>query len=772
MSGFVSNQNEILSMNSNQILASLSDDIKTQYPLIPYANWDSSAKGERPAPYKNQERYPDTHPMWLSASSDRVGIRLDDLILLDYDGNKPGAAGEIPSIPELASALGFQDSQEMYDTSLVQWNDEMTSLHFLFRKPPEIDFSQLKQSNQGSDDFFWKWIDVKTGNQLIYLKKGKTNRLLHPDTYLRGHEQLIDQLKPKSEGHPTASDFDYSQNASQVQIEKAIEWLNEACAELRNMEEDSGRNNALNNIACTAAGLIAGGTLDNQSTYEMIFNSAIQAGLERSETINTLESAWTEGFRTPRRDAPYAGFNMSAAEAFKGQQVLNTNIDVQAEQELSAILQDGEFDPMDPNIGILYQQYKHLKESFVMNAEGRYIQISNLASYSKTAFDTMHNALMPVRPGSKAHKRFRASEVFEGANPTVVCDLFYMPGGDTFVSYEGKDYLNSYIAYEPERPNQVEINRVYNLIQNHLVWLFKDANHREFIMDWLAWQVQHTGELVGWVPLVLGCRGDGKSILFELVTTALGSRNTKVMSNKSMSSNFQDWARGAAVTAFEEIKLDAKVSRTIANDLKPFITESRVTVNGKGTKEETYPNFTNYLSFSNEPDPIAIAKGDRRWLVLQTEHFGSNTVTERTQTDMKQHFDDIKDLVKREQFFPAVHWALREHRIGEYFLDCRFRAPQTEFSDELVEQTINEREARLAEFLENAHFADGRGKLTEHNDGFQVQDFRPFIPPNWFPGFDKTPSAIMIGKWLRNLGYELKARQTSTGLIVKTFKKV
>ncbi|CAL9971678.1 DNA primase [Vibrio phage D63] len=759
-------------MKSSEILALVPDNIKAVYPFIPYGNWDKSEKGCRPAPYSQSQTYPETHPMWLSAETDRMGVRLDDLILLDYDGNKPGAAGEIPTVAELATALGFQDSQHMFDTSLVQWNQDMDSLHFLFRKPDHIDFSQLKQSNQGDNEFFWKYIDVKTGNQLMYLKKGKTNRLLHPDMLLEAHQTLVDRLKPKSVDQPTSEDFNYAHKASDVQIEKAQEWLNHTCIELESMEEDSGRNNTLNMHACTAAGLVAGSALDNQSTYERLFHAALKAGLDHSETLNTLESAWTEGFRTPRRDAPFSGHTQSASEAFAGHVVIDTNIDVNAEQELSTLLNDGEFDPTDPNIGILYQQYKYLKENWCMNAEGRFIDTRNLASYGKTAFDAMHNAMMPVRPGSKAQKRFKASEVFEASNPIVIVDLFYMPGGEKFIQYEKKDYLNSYMPYEPERPAEADVMRVRGLINAHLHWLFEDATIRQFMFDWLAWQVQHTGQLVGWLPLLLGCRGDGKSILFELVTVAVGSQNTKMMSNDSIISSFQDWATGSAVTAFEEIKIETRDSRNVANKLKPFITERRVMVNPKGTKEVTIPNFANYIAFSNEPDPIAIAQGDRRWFVSQTNHFGSNTVIERTQTDMKQHFDDIKNLVNRDENHAAVHWALKEHNINPSFEDHRFRAPQTIFSNELVEQTVSEKEARLVEYLEYAQFPAGGGRLIDHPDGFQIQDFRPMMPDNWFPGLDKKPSSIMLGKMLRNIGYELKSRQATDGSFIKTFKKM
>ena len=96
------------------------------------------------------------------------------------------------------------------------------------------------------------------------------------------------------------------------------------------------------------------------------------------------------------------------------------------------------------------------------------------------------------------------------------------------------------------------------------------------------------------------------------------------------------------------------------------------------------------------------------------------------------------------------------------------------FSHSLNAQTVSEKENRLEEYLDNATFLDGRtGRLLDGPDGFQVQDFRPMMPDNWFQGMDKKPSAIILGRWLRNLGYELATRTSVVdGKTIKTFKKV
>ena len=755
---------------SKEILSQLAVNIKSQYDLIPFGDWGDLEKGARPAPYALGQKYSEEHELWSTAYQDRVGIRLNNLVLVDYDGNKPEAVGEIPTVEELASALGYSSQQAMFDKSLIQWNDELTSLHFLFLAPPDFNTTEFKQSNQGTKAHFWKHIDIKTGNQLVYLKQGKTSRLLDIQTYDPTPDVVIEELRDKAT-KTLAEDFDYSTPPTEHQERLAVEWLHEACEQLESMGESSGRNAQLNLTACTAGGLVAGGSLDNTASYTLLYEAAIKSGLERSETINTLKSGWEEGYKTPRKDAPYKKPSASASEVFASHLIVDTNIDVSTDRELTELIQQGHLDATDPNVGILHTHYTYFMENWVMNKEGRFIHRTTLSDYNKTAFDALHNKDMPSIPGSKTFKKFRASEVFESANPTIVTDLFYMPGGDDIVTYERKTYLNSYFPYLPDRPDEPMVQEAYRLIYNHLNWLFQDPVHQRFMLDWLAWQVQRPGELVGWVPLIIGCLGDGKSILFELITAAVGSNNTKLMGNKSIQGNFQDWATNSSVTAFEELKVDARHSRQVANDMKPFITEKRVSVNGKGSKETTIPNFSNYMAFSNYGDPIAINNGDRRWFILHTNHFGKNSVMDRTQGDMKLHFDGIKDLVNKEENHPAVHHVLMDHQISDEFLNHRFRAPQTVFSLELVSETVSEKEARLQEFLDNAHFVDGRqGRLIDNEYGFQIQDFRGMMPENWFSGMDKKPSAKLLGRWLRNLGYELATRQVDDGF-VKTFKR-
>ncbi|QXB03463.1 VapE domain-containing protein [Aeromonas sp. FDAARGOS 1416] len=141
------------------------------YDLIPVyklPQLPSDPLRHTPAKYANGEKYPIQHTEWSRACRDWVGIRLNRFVLVDWDGYKP----ESISFDTLAEALGFTGDELM--THCIQWNAESTSLHFLFVMPNWVNVEEFKQANNG------KWfagVDIKTGNQLAYVKASKTNRM-------------------------------------------------------------------------------------------------------------------------------------------------------------------------------------------------------------------------------------------------------------------------------------------------------------------------------------------------------------------------------------------------------------------------------------------------------------------------------------------------------------------------------------------------------------------------------------------------------------------
>lgn len=139
------------------------------------------------------------------------GIRLDNLILVDYDGNKQDKSCIAHS--ELMTILGEPKP------CLVQENDLGDSLHYLYKLPDRINRDKLKHSNDGWLD----GVDLKTGNQLMDLKEHKliTNgQLPNIDQLPHAPQILIDALTSVS-----GDTIKQANNYIQTSDQKAAELL-------------------------------------------------------------------------------------------------------------------------------------------------------------------------------------------------------------------------------------------------------------------------------------------------------------------------------------------------------------------------------------------------------------------------------------------------------------------------------------------------------------------------------------------------------------------
>lgn len=121
-----------------------------------------------PQPYGNEQRY----PSFMVRKDDTLfGVRLDGMILLDLDGNK---VAEAPSPDVLLAMLGLPGDTPANQYRMLTDSQPDGSYHWLFRLPAGVDLASLKQSVNNANGL--PGVDVKTGNQLIFIKAGKVLR--------------------------------------------------------------------------------------------------------------------------------------------------------------------------------------------------------------------------------------------------------------------------------------------------------------------------------------------------------------------------------------------------------------------------------------------------------------------------------------------------------------------------------------------------------------------------------------------------------------------
>ncbi|MBS4694504.1 PriCT-2 domain-containing protein [Aeromonas allosaccharophila] len=144
-----------------------------QYNCLPVFISD---KGFYTAKHADGQTYPIGHPEWDRSAEDVFAIKLEDNILIDWDMNKNQERVEkgLPPVAQLSEVAGWigMTEDELWD-QCVQWNKDKTSLHFLFHWPEGFNPELYKHHS----DEFMPGVDIKTGNQIVNIKRHKENQL-------------------------------------------------------------------------------------------------------------------------------------------------------------------------------------------------------------------------------------------------------------------------------------------------------------------------------------------------------------------------------------------------------------------------------------------------------------------------------------------------------------------------------------------------------------------------------------------------------------------
>lgn len=240
-----------------------------------------------PAPYGNGQIYTsdcrcDT-PWGKSVNpwdrADMIGIRLDNTILVDYDGNK-----EIKpdlSVSQLAKQLNMPTVRD----ALVQWGvtDDGKyngSFHFLFLLPAKLNRDNFYASQDGK----FTGIDIKTENQMLWIKPHKVQNFPDKKDLPAATMELINLLRlPPAPEYVPVNIRDAGHNQK-----RGTAWLAEVCARLAGMGKNSGRNREMNQMALAAIRY----TLANEIPQGMAESSIKQAALSSGLTPGEIRATW------------------------------------------------------------------------------------------------------------------------------------------------------------------------------------------------------------------------------------------------------------------------------------------------------------------------------------------------------------------------------------------------------------------------------------------------------------------------------------------------
>ena len=238
----------------------------------------------------------------------------------------------------------------------------------------------------------------------------------------------------------------------------------------------------------------------------------------------------------------------------------------------------------------------------------------------------------------------------------------------------GRSYVNTYLpAIIDHREGDV------TPFLNHLTALFPNENDRNHLIAYMAHNIKFPGHKLFWAPLVQGAEGMGKNLIKRTMEHAMGEGYFYQPAARDLAeggAKFNGWMEKKLFFLVDEIKTDDRGD--ITEVLKPFITETKLEIQGKGKDQKMGDTPGNWMFFSNHKDAIPITLNTRRHAMFFSVMQDRDDLIAAGLTDA--YFTGLYNWLDHQggvQF--VTHWLLN-HPIEQGALPLR--APHTSSTQE------------------------------------------------------------------------------------------
>lgn len=299
----------------------------------------------------------------------------------------------------------------------------------------------------------------------------------------------------------------------------------------------------------------------------------------------------------------------------------------------------------------------------------------------------------------------------------------------------GRDYVNTYLPATIEH-REGDVTPFFN----HMAALFPNEDDRNHLFAFLAHNIKFPGYKVFWSPLVQGAEGMGKNLIKRLMEHAMGGMFFYQPSARDLAdggAKFNGWMENKLFFLVDEIKTDDRAD--IVEIMKPFITETKLEIQGKGKDQKMGDTPGNWLSFSNWKDALTITMNTRRHCILFSVMQDRGDLLAAGLTD--DYFKSLYDWFDNQGGVEFVtHWMMN-HPITEGGLPTR--APHTTSTKEACSAGRGNVANIIAEAISNnlAGFRGGWVSTSAVARVFRDSDMKT------------VPTGQTIGKALRELDY-------------------
>ena len=142
-----------------------------------------------------------------------------------------------------------------------------------------------------------------------------------------------------------------------------------------------------------------------------------------------------------------------------------------------------------------------------------------------------------------------------------------------------------------------------------------DKATRRYVLRWLAWKIQHPGDVPGTILLVMGGKGSGKNSLFEPIVRIFGSHGRVFDDAEQIAGRFTGHLQTVAFAVLDEALFTGNSQQ--ADRIKSRVTATSMTFEAKGRDPVQGVNRCAYVSLSNHAHVWQATVDERRAVVVE-----------------------------------------------------------------------------------------------------------------------------------------------------------
>lgn len=281
------------------------------------------------------------------------------------------------------------------------------------------------------------------------------------------------------------------------------------------------------------------------------------------------------------------------------------------------------------------------------------------------------------------------SKMYRAPEAAGTCFRPDLPHGH-LVDNQGEWFVNTYLPAEVAC-----VEGDVSLFTRHMEKLLPNERDRNILVSYMAAVVQYPGRKFSWAPVIQGTEGNGKTLMSEVLSNAVGHKYTARPNKKQLEKEFNSWMADKLFVAIEDIT----VKRDLLEEFKTIITGKVAAIELKGVDAEMREVCCNFMFNCNPKDGVPKTTNDRRYAPFFTAQQCKADLTRDGMDGV--YFQRLYGWLNNGGYGNVTHF-LRTYQIPDELNPATLaqRAPDTSSTHEAISVGLGAIEQEVMEAIE------------------------------------------------------------------------